>query len=149
MSVMERTALDMSAILLRAYDLGDMILASEEAKAYKQAKQVLDADETAQVYIIKLNRKKDLFEECQRFGHFHPEYHRALEEAAVAQAELDALPAVKTFKEAEEQLDELLFQVSELIAHSVSESVKVPSNKLVPSDGGCSSGGGCSGKCGG
>ena len=60
-----------------------------------------------------------------------------------AQVEL----AFNKFKEAEEKLDELLHDVSKTIAHAVSESIKVPSNKILPDTGGCSSGGSCSGKC--
>lgn len=147
MSVMEKTALDMSAVLLRAYELGDLILASSEAADYFSSKQALAKDGAAQLLVRKLAGKRELFEECQRFGHFHPEYHRALDEVKAVQEELDALPSVHAFKAAEERLDDLLFEVSAIVAHSVSDTVKVPSNKLQP-EGGCSSGGSCSGKCG-
>lgn len=145
---MEKSALDMSAVLLRAYELGDMILASREAADYLDTKQAMAKDAVAQSLIRRLMSKKELFEECQRFGHFHPEYHRALGEVAAVQEELDAIPSVKSFKEAEERLDDLLYEVSAIIAYSVSDTVKVPSNKLQPHSGGCSSGGSCSGKCG-
>lgn len=148
MSVMERTTLDMSALLLGAYELGDMILASREAAEYLRWKQRMSEDPKAQELIRKLQRQKDLFEECQRFGHFHPEYHKAMEAVRTVQEELDALDSVRGFKEAEERLDDLLYEVSETIARSVSDSIKVPSNKLLPEAGGCSSGGSCSGKCG-
>ncbi|MNI47807.1 hypothetical protein D3C73_1023430 [compost metagenome] len=147
-SVMEKTALDMSAVLLRAYDLGDMILASKEVADYQQGKRLMAENAEAQALIRKLMQKKDLFEECQRFGHFHPEYHKAMNAVSEVQEELDAVPCVKFFKDAEERLDELLYEISATIAHSVSETVKVPSNKLEPHSGGCSSGGSCSGKCG-
>jgi cell fate (sporulation/competence/biofilm development) regulator YlbF (YheA/YmcA/DUF963 family) len=145
---MEKNALDMSAVLLRAYELGDMIIASKEVADYQQGKRLMEENAEAQAVILKLMQKKDLFEECQRFGHFHPEYHKAMDAVAVVQQELDAIPCVKFYKEAEERLDELLYEISETIAHSVSETVKVPSNKLEPHAGGCSSGGSCSGKCG-
>lgn len=148
MSVMERTSLDMSALLLRSYELGDMILASKEVADYLYWKNAVVEDAEAQSLIRKLDKQKDLFEECQRFGHYHPEYHRAMEAVQAVQEELDALASVKGFKEAEERLDDLLYAVSETIAHSVSDSIKVPANKLLPESGGCSSGGSCSGKCG-
>lgn len=148
MSVMEKTALDMSLVLLRAYELGDMILASREVSEYLRSKQKMWQDAAALERIGKLARQKELFEECQRFGHFHPEYHKAMDAVSRVQAELDALPSVKAFKEAEDRLDELLYEVSATIAHSVSDTVKVPSNKLQPHKGGCSNGGSCSGGCG-
>ncbi|WP_438446736.1 YlbF family regulator [Gorillibacterium sp. sgz5001074] len=148
MSVMERTALDMSALLLGAYELGDMILASGEAADYLQWKKAMAEDPAAQELIRKLQKQKDLFEECQRFGHFHPEYHKAMDAVRAVQEELDGVESVRRFKEAEERLDDLLYEVSETIARSVSDSIKVPTNKLLPESGGCSSGGSCSGKCG-
>ncbi|MDF2924517.1 MAG: regulator [Paenibacillaceae bacterium] len=149
MSIMEKSALDISAVLLRAYELGDMILASQEVSDYLRGKELVAGDNEAQALIGKLARNKELFGECQRFGHFHPEYHKALDAVSAVQAELDALVSVKRFKEAEEKLDDLLYEISRTIAYSVSGSVKVPSNKLQPEAGGCSTGGGCSGKCGG
>lgn len=145
---MEKSALDMSAVLLRAYELGDMILASREVADYLRGRKMVAEDAAAQGLIRRLGQKKDLFEECQRFGHFHPEYHKALNEVEQVQKELDALPSVTFFKNAEDELDELLYEVSASIAYSVSDTVKVPSNKLKPQSGGCSSGGSCSGNCG-
>ncbi|MDF2935562.1 MAG: regulatory protein YlbF [Paenibacillaceae bacterium] len=148
MSVMEKQALDMSALLLRAYELGDMILASEEAMRYLAEKERLSGDPAAQELIGQLGKKRELFEECQRFGHFHPEYHKAMDAVKEVQDQLDALPNVQAFKEAEKSLDGLLYDISALIAGAVSDTVKVPSNDPLPKEGGCSSGGSCSGRCG-
>lgn len=148
MSVLEKATMDMSAVLLRAYDLGDQILASQEAARYWASREKLSADREAQELIGKLGRQKELFEECQRFGHFHPEYHRAMEAVKQVQEELDSLPSVQAFKAAEKLLDDLLYEISAIIAGAVSETVKVPSNDPLPRQGGCSSGGSCSGRCG-
>jgi cell fate (sporulation/competence/biofilm development) regulator YlbF (YheA/YmcA/DUF963 family) len=148
LSVMEKATLDMSALLLHSYELGDMILASREVADYLHWKQEMAKDEEVQSFIKKLDRQKVLFEECQRFGHFHPDYHKAMEAVRLVQEDLDALPSIRGFKEAEEKLDDLLYAVSETIARSVSDTIKVPTNKLLPESGGCSSGGSCSGKCG-
>ena len=93
--------------------------------------------------IRKLNVKKEAFAECERFGHFHPEYHKALDAVKAVEYELDEIEAVSRFKAIENQLDELLYEVSELIARSVSDSIKVPSNNPLPHSGGCGSGGSC------
>jgi cell fate (sporulation/competence/biofilm development) regulator YlbF (YheA/YmcA/DUF963 family) len=151
MAVTEAQALDMSAILMQAYDLGDMIKISAETSDYLYWKQRKDEDPQVQELVKLFNKKKDLFEECQRFGHFHPDYHAALEQVQAIQDQLDSLESVKYYKEAEQRLDNLLFTVSQLIAHSVSDTIKVPGNELDTgggcSTGSCSTGGGCSGGC--
>lgn len=91
----------------------------------------------------KLNSKKELFEETQRFGHFHPNFHEAKEQVEAVQREMEQIEAVWRFKDAENNLDQMLYEMSELIAHSVSESIKVPSNNPLPKGGGCGSGGSC------
>ena len=124
-----------------------MINHSEEMNAYLMAKQKLEQDAEAQSYIAKFKKAKATFEECERFGHFHPNYHEALDAVNAIQADMDALEVVQQFKAAESALDELLYDVAKTIASAVSESVKVPSNSILP-DAGCGSGGSCSGKWG-
>lgn len=148
MSIMEQNALDMAAVLLKAYEIGDLINHSREIEQFLDSKRNMQESDEVQTLIRALDRKKELYEECQRFGHFHPDYHAALEEAHKAQEALDGHPLVQQFKHAEESMDDLLYSVSQIIAHSVSESIKVPSNQLLPSTGGCASGGSCSGNCG-
>lgn len=147
MGIMEKQALDMSAILLETYDLSDMINQSAEVADYLYWKQEVENDESIREAVRRFERTKELYDEAQRFGHFHPDYHKALENAHKAEIELEAFEQVRRFKEAEEKLDELLHDVSKTIAHAVSESIKVPSNKILPDAGGCGSGGSCSGKC--
>jgi cell fate (sporulation/competence/biofilm development) regulator YlbF (YheA/YmcA/DUF963 family) len=151
-AITEAQTLDMSAILMQAYDLGDMIKVSAETADYLYWKQRKDNDPQVAELVKLLFKKKDLFEECQRFGHFHPDYHAALEQVQAIQDQLDGLEAVKRFKEAEQRLDNLLYNISQTIAHSVSETIKVPSNDPLAggscSTGSCSTGGSCSGGCG-
>lgn len=148
MAVMESRTLDMSAILLEAYDLADMIKYSAETADYLYWKQAKDADPEVARLVKEFAKKKELFEECERFGHYHPDYHEALDQVKAVQAQLDEVEAVRKYKEAERKLDDLLYTVSETIARSVSETIKVPSNDPLASSGGCSSGGSCSGNCG-
>nr|WP_040948587.1 YlbF family regulator [Gorillibacterium massiliense] len=141
----------MSVLMLGAYQIGDLINASAEMADYLYWKDSMKRDEQAQQLIRSFARKKELFDECMRFGHFHPEYHRALQEAQTAQDELANCQSIKRFKAAEERLDELLYEVSRILAVSVSETVKVSSNNVRDEggcSGGCSTGGSCSGKCG-
>jgi len=153
MAVIEAQSLDMSAILMQAYDLGDMINGSAETADYLYWKRRKDEDPEVHELVKQFNKKKELFEECQRFGHFHPDYHAALEQVQAIQSRLDGLESVRGFKAAEQRLDELLYVISETIARSVSDTIKVPSNDPLAkgggcSSGGCSSGGSCSGSCG-
>ncbi|UNK20232.1 YlbF family regulator [Paenibacillus sp. N3/727] len=145
MSVSELNTVDMAEVLTYAYELGDMINASVEVADYLYWKQAVENDPGIQALIHKLDAKKELFEETQRFGHFHPNYHSAKDEVSAVEAELEAFEAVVRFKLAEKNLDDLLFNMSEKIAFSVSDTIKVPSNNALPKKG-CASGGGC--QCG-
>ena len=142
----DKPSLDMVQLLLAAYEIGDMINQSYEVAEYLKWKQAVESSPEIQEEIRNLNKKKDLFAECERFGHFHPEYHRALEEVKAAEKELERFEAVRQYKDAEQRLDELLYDVSKTVAHAVSESIKVPSNNPLPVQGGCGSGGAC--RCG-
>lgn len=146
MSIMERSALDTAAALMKAYEIGELINCSAEVADYLYWKKQKDADPIVSALIKKLDSKKELYEECQRFGHFHPNYHTALDEVKKVEQELEQIDAVRKFKEAEDRLDDLLYTISKTVAHSVSETIKVPSNNPLPDDG-CASGGGCSGHC--
>jgi cell fate (sporulation/competence/biofilm development) regulator YlbF (YheA/YmcA/DUF963 family) len=151
-AVTEAQTLDMSAILMQAYDLGDMIKSSAETADFLYWKQQIDQDVVVSGLVRQFDKKKELFEECQRFGHFHPDYHAALGQVQSIQEQLDSLESVRRFKQAEQRLDDLLFSVSQTIAHSVSDTIKVPSNDPLAgggscSTGSCSTGGSCSGGC--
>jgi len=145
MSVSEINTIDMAEVLTYAYEIGDMINASVEVADYLYWKQAVERDPAIQSLIKKLEAKKELFEETQRFGHFHPNYHSAKDEVSKVEAELEAFEPVVRFKQAEKNLDDLLHSMSERIAFSVSSSIKVPSNDPLPKKG-CGSGGAC--QCG-
>jgi cell fate (sporulation/competence/biofilm development) regulator YlbF (YheA/YmcA/DUF963 family) len=147
MSIMEADTLDMSAVLMHAYDMGDMIKSSAEVADYLYWKIAVDNSSEVKELKALFAKKKELFEECERFGHYHPSYHDAMAQVNEVQDKLGQVEAVRRFKEAENRLDDLLYTVSTTIAHAVSDTIKVPSNNPLPHSGGCSSGGSCS-KCG-
>ncbi|MCZ8520221.1 MULTISPECIES: YlbF family regulator [Paenibacillus] len=148
MAVMESQTMDMSAILLGAYDLADYIKHSAETADYLYWKERKDADPEVFGLVKEFAKRKERFEECERFGHYHPNYHEALDAVKEVQSQLESVESVRRYMEAERKLDELLYEVSETIARAVSDTIKVPSNDPLASTGGCSSGGSCSGKCG-
>ncbi|MDG0871325.1 YlbF family regulator [Paenibacillus thiaminolyticus] len=139
------SVVDMTVLLTNAYQLGDMINQSVEVAEYLYWKERMEQNAEVDRLVREFARKKELFEETERFGHFHPDYHRAKDEVMAVQAQLDAIDEVSRFKQAEKALDELLHGLSEVIAHAVSDTIKVPGNDPLPSKG-CGSGG-CSGGC--
>ncbi|MMZ59774.1 hypothetical protein D3C76_496760 [compost metagenome] len=147
MSVTETNTVDMAELLTYAYELGDMINNSAAVSDYLYWKRQIESDDEIQVLVKRLAAKKELFEETERFGHFHPNYHEAKDQVAQVESELELFESVRRFKAAEKELDDILHQMSETIAYAVSDAIKVPSNDPNPSDG-CSSGGcGSGGKC--
>ncbi|SMG14554.1 Cell fate regulator YlbF, YheA/YmcA/DUF963 family (controls sporulation, competence, biofilm development) [Paenibacillus aquistagni] len=141
----QHEVVDMAALLTHAYELGDMIKDSAEVANYLYWKVRVESHQEAQQMIKEFARKKEAFSETERFGHFHPDYHKAKAEMEETELRLNAIEAVRSFKEAEDQLDQMLYELSSSIAHAVSDTIKVPSNALKPSGGGC--GNGCSGGC--
>jgi cell fate (sporulation/competence/biofilm development) regulator YlbF (YheA/YmcA/DUF963 family) len=142
MSVSELQAFDMAEVLTYAYELGDLINQSVDVSDYLYWKRQVDTHEGIQTLVKKLSTKKELFDETERFGHFHPDYHAAQDAVHIVELELESYEEVRNFKWAEKKLDDLLHQMSETIAFSVSDSIKVPSNDPQPK--GCGSGGKCS-----
>lgn len=142
--------LDMASLLLKAYELGDTLIASEPVAEYLYWQAEVAKNSDVKDIQREFNKAKELFEECQRFGRFHPDYHAAKDKVKEVEAKLNAIPCVQQFKEQEQQLDELLHEVALTIARSVSTTIKVPSNEKGVG-GGCGSGGSCScgsGGCG-
>lgn len=120
--------LDMIEILQEAYDISDKINDSELVARYIEKKRLMEQDESAQKLIREFQRKRELFEEAKRFGHFHPDYHQAKKEARLFKREMEKHPVIGAYIKAEHELDEMLFHVSKTIAHAISPNVKIPAN---------------------
>lgn len=142
MDVAGANTVNMAEVLTCAYELGDMINESVEVSDYLYCKQRVAESVEIAVWIRELEAKKELFAETKRFGHFHPDYHAAKAEVEAVETQLEQFEEVRRFKQAEKMLDHLLHDMSEMIAKSVSDSIKVPGNDPSPS-GGCGSGGKC------
>lgn len=120
---------DMTEILLEAYQLADHIKDSHEVNRYLACKKKLEEDQEAQKIIKEFQKIKERFGEVQRFGIFHPEYHKVKEEAQIYQQRMLDHSIIQDYLDAEKKLDHLLYEVSSMIAHSVSDSIKVPANE--------------------
>ncbi|MCS1350180.1 YlbF family regulator [Mechercharimyces sp. CAU 1602] len=121
-------ALDMTEILLRIDQLAEGIKECDEMKEYLEWKRRVTEDVEAQRLIQEFQRFKEKVEEVERFGHFHPDYRSAKKEAAGKLSQLAQHPLIGSYMKAEEKLDQLLSEVSRLIAQPVSETIKVPIN---------------------
>ncbi|QPA33079.1 YlbF family regulator [Anoxybacillus caldiproteolyticus] len=136
-------------ILNKAELLGKMIVQSELAEQYRHCLQRLKSDRVAQELIARFTKAKERYEEVQRFGKYHPDYHTVMKEIREVKRELDFHETVAAFKKAENALQSLLDEISVLLGKAVSEQIKVPTgNPYFTSLSSCSGGCGAGGSCG-
>ena len=137
-------------ILDEADELSAMILSSEQAQKLHNAYNDVYNDEILVQQISTFNRMKEQYEDVQRFGKYHPDYHTIMKQIRQQKRGLDLDERVADLKIAENEFQDLLDEISLIIGKSVSEAVKVPvSNPFFASSGsscgtGCGTGGGCS-----
>ncbi|WP_033541823.1 YlbF family regulator [Planococcus sp. CAU13] len=132
-----------------AEELSRMILQSEQAEQYRQAYHAVYDNKELADEIIAFARLKELYEEVRRFGKYHPDYKDVMKRIRVDKRKLDLNEQVAALRLAENEMQDLIDQVSFIIGRSVSEAVKIPSsNPFFSSDsscgGSCGTGGGCS-----
>lgn len=130
-------------------ELSDMVLQSEQVEHYKKAHDAVYSNPALAKQIRDFAKLKDQYEEVQRFGKYHPDYKRVMKQIRVDKRTLDLDETVAALRLAENELQDLLDQISFIIGRSVSDSVKIPSsNPFFSSDsscgGSCGTGGGCS-----
>ncbi|TXL67579.1 YlbF family regulator [Cerasibacillus terrae] len=132
-------------ILDQSEQLGAIILQSDVMQDYKNAKIELQYDQTAQGLIRDFVNIKDDYEDVKRFGRYHPDYNEIMKNVRATKRKMDLNEKVAQFKVAERNIQRLLDDVSEVIANSVSENIKVPKDgaALTDSGCGCGSGNGC------
>lgn len=136
-------------ILDEVDELNAMILSSEQAERLRAAYALVYGDEALSIQIKAFQRLKDQYEDVQRFGKYHPDYHTIMKNIRAAKRALDLNEHVAALKVAENDYQDLLDEVSLLVGRSVSEAVKVPvSNPFFAGASscgtGCGTGGGCS-----
>ncbi|MGD6816300.1 YlbF family regulator [Metabacillus sp. 84] len=135
-------------ILDQADQISDMILQSELAETYRACLNDLKNDQPAQEIVSRFVKVKDIHEDVQRFGKYHPDYKQISREMREVKRELDLNEKVAAFRRAETALQTLLDEISVQLGSAVSEHVKVPTgnpffDSLSACGGGCGSGGGC------
>lgn len=141
---------DWAFILDEADELSAMILSSEQAQKLRNAYEDVYSDENLVHQIYAFNRMKEQYEDVQRFGKYHPDYHTIMKQIRQQKRSLDLDERVANLKLAENDFQDLLDEISLIIGKSVSEAVKVPvSNPFFATSSsscgtGCGSGGSCS-----
>ncbi|MBW3113993.1 MULTISPECIES: YlbF family regulator [Bacillaceae] len=136
-------------ILDSADELSQWILESDVAENYRKSLYKLRNNSETQRKVQTFSRMKESYEEVQRFGRYHPDYKSIMKEIREVKREMDLDDNVAEFRRAENELQDLLDQVSLLIGHSVSKNVKVPSgNPFFSGGGSCGGGCGSGGSCG-
>ncbi|MHA6251403.1 YlbF family regulator [Oceanobacillus sp. CAU 1775] len=126
--------------------LGQMVLHSDVMNDYQQKKLALEQDEEAQQLIKAFTNIKEHYDDIQRFGKYHPDYQSIMKDVRLKKRAMDMHDTVAEFKIAERNLQNLLDEISEYIAGSVSDGIKVPKEGAALSDSGCGCGSG--GSCG-
>ncbi|HZH58838.1 MAG TPA: YlbF family regulator [Metabacillus sp.] len=138
--------LESTMIVDHAEQLANWVLQSEVVKEYRQSYLILKNDKEAQQLIREFTKIKDLYEDVQRFGKYHPDYRKITKELRDVKRELDLNEKIANFKIAENEVQSLLDEISVQIGQAVSVHIKVPTgNPFFESScgGGCGSGGSC------
>lgn len=134
-------------IISESMTLADMIIQSQIYHEFDLAKEALQRDLAGQEMIRELMKRKEDFEEVERFGKYHPDYSRVSKEARELKRKLDLYEPIANFKKKEKELETLLNELSLIVAYSVSDTIKVPTGNpffdAMSCSGGCSTGGSC------
>ncbi|WP_160720200.1 YlbF family regulator [Bacillus sp. USDA818B3_A] len=136
--------LERMELLEYAEDLAKMVLNSDIAEQYQTCLYRMQRNKETQRKINRFSKLKDLYEEVQRFGKYHPDYKSVMMQIREAKREMDLDPLVADFKLAENDLQTLLDEISKSIGGAVSQHIKVPSgNPFFETGHSCGSGGSC------
>lgn len=139
---------DWMSIIEQAEELSDMLLSSEVIQEYRRANHAVYANKELVKTISDFTNMKERYEEVQRFGRYHPDYKIVMKNIRIQKRELDMNEQIAALRLAENDVQDLLNEVSAIIARSVSEAVKIPAGDGFFADsscgGGCGSGGSCS-----
>jgi len=135
-------------ILDEADELSRMILSSEVAQSLKKAYHDVYSNEQLVKEIHTFQRMKEQYEDVGRFGKYHPDYTQIMRSIREQKRKLDLNEQISTLRLAENDFQDILDEISLLIAKSVSISVKVPvSNPFLAQHSSCGAGCGTGGSC--
>lgn len=136
-------------IIEQAEGLTDKLLSSEVVESYYKAHEAVYSNKELAQSIREFANKKETYEEVQRFGRYHPDYRTIMKDIRLHKRALDMNELVAELRFAENDLQQLLDDISVILATSISPSIKVDAgNSTLFSTSscgtGCGTGGGCS-----
>ncbi len=134
-------------IIESAEELTQMVLSSETVNDYRKAHDAVYSDAELVKTIREFTEMKERYEEVQRFGRYHPDYHIVMKNIRVQKRELDLNERVAELRLAENDVQYILDEIGSILAKSVSDSVKVPAGSAFFTDTSCGSGCGTGGSC--
>jgi cell fate (sporulation/competence/biofilm development) regulator YlbF (YheA/YmcA/DUF963 family) len=134
-------------IIESAEELTGMFLSSEAIADYRKAYNAVYSDAVLVKEIQAFTEMKERYEEVQRFGKYHPDYHIVMKSIRVQKRELDLNERVAALRLAENDVQYVLDEIGSIIAKSVSDAVKVPAGSAFFSDSSCGSSCGTGGSC--
>ncbi|RWR08215.1 YlbF family regulator [Siminovitchia fortis] len=135
-------------IIESAEALGELIRETDIAERYRHYYHKLQEDANTRKKIAAFVKMKELYEDVQRFGRYHPEYKEIMRKTRELKREMDLDENVANFRKAENDLQALLDQISVIVSHAVSANIKVDTgnpffDKGSSCSGGCGTGSGC------
>ncbi len=142
------TAIDTVTLFDQADEIVHMLMVSEPFETYKASKERLAQDKEALGLIKKFVNLRERYDEVQRFGKYHPDYHDVIREMMDVKRAVDLHETIADYKKAEAELESLLNDISLSLAGAVSPSIKVPTGDPFFDRGGCSGGCATGGACG-
>ncbi|CAB3391700.1 RicAFT regulatory complex protein RicA family protein [Kyrpidia spormannii] len=126
-------ALDVNELWAQAYELGLLIADSSEIEAYRLAEKALGENAEAQALMRELREQQEQLDRLRAYGsgqHLRP-LEESIEEILKA---LDAIPEVVAFKNAQQQVNDLLKEVTRTILSAMQDPPEPPPG---PRDCGC------------
>lgn len=135
-------------ILQESHQFSETILDSDIFQNYIELKKQVQTDKEAQMMLHHFQGLKDSYEEVQRFGKYHPDFRKVTKEVREYKRQVDSQPLIAAYKAAEKELEDLLNELSLIIAQAVSPQIKVPTGNPFFDQTGCGGGCGSGGSCG-
>ncbi len=118
------TAIVRSDILAKTHELANMIMTSREVEFYRQAEQKINENERVQGLISLIKKRQ---KEAVAFESFQNQkmVEKIEGEIVTLQDELDSIPIVVEFQQAQQDINDLLQLIMRVITDSVSEKLNV------------------------
>lgn len=129
-----------SEVILNTYELADLINQSDEVAKYLKYKQEIATNQEINVLKNELDRVRQLYEETERFGKYHPDFNEAKLKVDEILNKINQHELIKSYKQAESDLNQLLYTVSSTLASTISASIKVPRDNNILDDPFCTTG---------